>query len=160
MTRDEFTTFILAHRAELVRLAYRHLHLLEDSEDCVQTVLASASNPTTYSRIPATKALHYFRRAVKHEVVRWVNRHRKEEGPLARMPALSLRDHHTDLTLTDALAKMPPHIRSLVTLIYLEGVDLDDGVRRVNRQYHKRIPVKRAKRLMWEYLWRIRRGEV
>ena len=160
MTRDEFTTFVSRYRKELVLLAYYRLHSREDSEDVVQTVLASASNPTTYLRITATKALHYFRRAVKHEIVRMITRQHKELGSPARMPALSLVDHHTDLTLTTALAKLPPHIRTLVTLVYLEGVEYEEGVRLVNRQYHKRIPVKRAKRVLWEWLWKVRRGEV
>src|SRR5262245_9784877 len=120
---------VARHGAEMVRTARRVLGRYRDGEgdDVVQeafiaalTTAAPASGDVGawLRAITARKALDSLRRAVRHPVV-----------PLSEAERLHAEDAHTPievLALRQALARLSPADRAVLTLVDLEGLSMSE----------------------------------
>lgn len=127
-THDEFTGFVAARRASLLRAALVLTTDRSDAEDLLQAALARTY--LAWERINDRTALDgYVRRAMVNINISWWRRRRLREYPTDELPDMPVADHarHSELrdTLERLLDRLPARQRAAVVLRYYE--DLTEG---------------------------------
>lgn len=123
----EFTAFAHAVSTRLLGTAYLLCGEWHTAEDLTQTALAKVY--ASWHRISRKDAaLAYARRTLLNTYL--ADRHRKRwrevlTSELPEVPA-AVRDSDMTVTLTDALAKLPPRARAVVVLRYWEDMSVGE----------------------------------
>ena len=119
---SEFRDFVTAHWNALVATAFlvtadRHL-----AEDCVQNALVNLHRH--WNRVRAVGDPYgYARKAALNSALSWRRRRRVSEVPLDRLPDVRARlvsEDSLDPELTAALLSLPPRMRAVVALRFVE----------------------------------------
>jgi RNA polymerase sigma-70 factor (sigma-E family) len=126
---DEFTDFVAAHGAHLLRTACLVTGDSHLGEDLVQTALAKAYG----SWVKVQQADHpvaYVRRLMINTHLSWVRRLTNTERPLERIPDGGTGDHQSAHAETDemrrALLRLSPRVRTAVVLRFFEDLSEAD----------------------------------
>jgi RNA polymerase sigma-70 factor (sigma-E family) len=122
--RQDFAEFVAARSRQLMRLAYvltgdQHL-----AEDLLQNALVKAA--AHWGRIHSSPEA-YVRRIMYREQANWLRRRaRRPETAMAEVPAESAGGDaarvEARLALRDAVAALPPRMRAVLVLRYLEDL--------------------------------------
>jgi RNA polymerase sigma-70 factor (sigma-E family) len=124
---DEFTDFVAAHGAQLLRTACLVTGDSHLGEDLVQTALAKAYG--SWAKVQqADHPVAYVRRLMINTHLSWVRRLTNTERPYERFPdtGTGTGDHQTAHAETDemrqALLRLSPRVRTAVVLRYFEDL--------------------------------------
>jgi len=151
--RQDFTEFVTARSAELLRLAYVLTGDRHAAEDLLQSALTKAA--AHWGRIHGAPE-GYVRQIMYHEQVSWWRRRARRPVTLvARVPERPAQDQmvmvEARLALRDALLALPPGKRAMLVLRYLEDLPearvadiLGCSVGTVRSQTHKAIAQLRS----------------
>jgi RNA polymerase sigma-70 factor (sigma-E family) len=119
--REDFTEFVAARQAALLRTAYLLTGHRQDAEDLVQAALVKAV--PHWDRISGDPEAYVRRIIAREHVSRWRRRRWREVStdvvPDAVSPVL---DHDEVLALRDALTTLAPRQRAVVVLRYYEDL--------------------------------------
>jgi len=122
--REDFTEFVQARQAALLRTAYLLTGHRQDAEDLVQTALIKAV--PHWSRISGDPEAYVRRIIAREHVSRWRRRRWREIStdvvPDVHHAVASGLDHDEVLALRAALANLSPRQRSVVVLRYYEDL--------------------------------------
>ena len=122
---DEFTDFVAAHGAQLLRTACLVTGDSHLGEDLVQTSLAKAYGSWAKVR-QVDHPVAYVRRLMINTHLSWVRRLTNTERPLERFPDAGAGDHQSAHAETDemrrALLRLSPRVRTAVVLRYFEDL--------------------------------------
>ena len=126
---DEFTDFVAAHGAQLLRTACLVTGDSHLGEDLVQTALAKAYG--SWAKVQqADHPLAYVRRLMINTHLSWVRRLTNTERPHERFPETGTGDHQAAHAETDemrqALLRLSPRVRTAVVLRYFEDLSEAD----------------------------------
>lgn len=124
-THDEFTGFVAARRAALLRAALVLTTDRSDAEDLLQAALARTY--LAWERINDRAALDgYVRRTMVNINISWWRRRRLEEYPTDELPETPIADHSRDSELRDSLERLldrlPARQRAAIVLRYFEDL--------------------------------------
>jgi|HubBroStandDraft_5_1064220.scaffolds.fasta_scaffold04439_2 RNA polymerase sigma-70 factor (sigma-E family) len=132
---DEFTAFAQAASARLLNTAYLLCGDWHTAEDLTQTTLAKVY--AAWHRITRKDAVHaYAKRTLLNTY--FVDCRRTRRGEVLRstgdLPERAVEPQATELrlTLTDALAMLPPKARAIVILRYWEDMSVDQVAAQLN----------------------------
>jgi RNA polymerase sigma-70 factor (sigma-E family) len=122
---DEFTDFVAAHGAQLLRTACLVTGDSHLGEDLVQTALAKAYG--SWAKVQqADHPVAYVRRLMINTHLSWLRRLTNTERPHERLPDTGTGDHQTAQAETDemrqALLRLSPRVRTAVVLRYFEDL--------------------------------------
>ena len=122
--RQDFSEFVAARSARLIRLAYVLTGDQHAAEDLLQNSLVKAA--AHWGRIHSAPEA-YVRRIMYHEQVSWLRRRaRRRETAMAQVPEPATGDGAAGvaarLALRDALLALPPRRRAVLVLRYLEDL--------------------------------------
>ena len=149
--RQDFTEFVTARSAELLRLAYVLTADRHAAEDLLQNTLIKAA--THWGRIHSSPEAYVRRIMYREQVSLWRWRARRPETAMAQVPEPSERLEpdqagtvEARLDLKGALLALPPRKRAVLVLRYLEDLPEDQvasilgcSVGTVRSQTHKAI---------------------
>jgi RNA polymerase sigma-70 factor (sigma-E family) len=126
---DEFTDFVAAHGAQLLRTACLVTGDSHLGEDLVQTALAKAYG--SWAKVQqADHPVAYVRRLMINTHLSWVRRLTNTERPLERFPDAGTGDHQTAHAESDemrrALLRLSPRVRTAVVLRFFEDLSEAD----------------------------------
>ena len=126
---DEFTDFVAAHGAHLLRTACLVTGDSHLGEDLVQTALAKAYG--SWAKVQqADHPVAYVRRLMINTHLSWVRRLTNTERPLERFPDAGAGDHQSAHAETDemrrALLRLSPRVRTAVVLRFFEDLSEAD----------------------------------
>ncbi|TFV90725.1 SigE family RNA polymerase sigma factor [Blastococcus sp. CT_GayMR16] len=126
---DEFTDFVAAHGAQLLRTACLVTGDSHLGEDLVQTTLTKAYGAWAKVR-GADHPVAYVRRLMINTHLSWLRRLTNTERPLERFPDAGTGDHQSAHAETDemrqALLQLSPRVRTAVVLRYFEDLSEAD----------------------------------
>lgn len=146
--RQDFAEFVAARSRQLMRLAYVLTGDQHAAEDLLQAALVKAA--AHWGRIH-TAPEAYVRRIMYREQVNWLRRRaRRRETAMAEVPATAAGGDaagvEARLALRDALLALPPRMRAVLVLRYLEDLPetqvaeiLGCSVGTVRSQNHKAV---------------------
>jgi RNA polymerase sigma-70 factor (sigma-E family) len=123
-SRDaEFSAYVGARRAALLRTAYLMTGDLATADDVVQTTLAKLY--LAWHRVSAQDAVHaYTRRILTNEVTsHWRRAWRRRELPVDQLPESPVEaayDDGTSAALWELVGELAPRARAVVVLRYYE----------------------------------------
>jgi RNA polymerase sigma-70 factor (sigma-E family) len=122
---EQFTGFVAARGAALLRTAYLLTGDQQLSEDLVQTALEKALR--SWSRISASEAVESYVRAIMYrENVSIWRRRRGREIPVAEVPeqraATSMAESDDRLVVRQALLRLAPRQRTVLVLRFYEDL--------------------------------------
>ena len=142
MTREDFEQCVTEQYADLIKRARRWTGEYADAEDVVQSVLVTMARQ--YEAIPATKAIHYLRRAV-YLGTRHARPHHLDH--VRPQPPQPVRDSSL-LTerIEDALQRLPAHVKYLVELVYYNGYSVYQARRATAARFGRVITRAEAER--------------
>jgi RNA polymerase sigma-70 factor (sigma-E family) len=146
--RQDFTEFVTARSAELLRLAYVLTADRHAAEDLLQNSLIKAA--AHWGRIHSAPEAYVRRIMYREQVGQWRRRARRPETAMAQVPEPFEPDQagtvDARLALKDALLALPPRKRAVLVLRYLEDLPeaqvaniLGCSVGTVRSQTHKAI---------------------
>ncbi len=146
--RQDFTEFVAARSAELLRLAYVLTADRHAAEDLLQNSLIKAA--AHWGRIHSSPEAYVRRIMYREQVSQWRWRARRPETAMAEVPEPPEPDQagavEARLDLKDALLALPPRKRAVLVLRYLEDLPeaqvasiLGCSVGTVRSQTHKAI---------------------
>ncbi len=146
--RQDFTEFVTARSAELLRLAYVLTADRHAAEDLLQNALIKAA--AHWGRIHSSPEAYVRRIMYREQVSQWRWRARRPETSMAQVPELPDVDQADTvgdrMALKDALLALPPRKRAVLVLRYLEDLPeaqvasiLGCSVGTVRSQTHKAI---------------------
>ncbi|WP_243640520.1 SigE family RNA polymerase sigma factor [Nocardioides jejuensis] len=120
---DDFSAYVEARRAALLRTAYLMTGDLATAEDVVQTTLAKLY--LAWDKVSARDAVHsYTRRILTNEVTSlWRRAWRRRELPVDRLPDVATDPAYDDGTaaaLWAFVGELAPRARAVVVLRYYE----------------------------------------
>lgn len=122
--REDFTEFVVARQAALLRTAYLLTGHRQDAEDLVQAALVRAV--PHWDRLTGEPEAYVRRIIAREHVSRWRRRRWREVSTdvLPEVPhaAASGVDHDEVLALRAALATLSPRQRAVVVLRYYEDL--------------------------------------
>ena len=122
---DEFTDFVAAHGARLLRTACLVTGDSHLGEDLVQTTLTKAYGSWAKVRA-ADHPVAYVRRLMINTHLSWIRRLSNTERPLERFPDAATGDHQSVHAESDemrqALLRLSPRVRTAVVLRYFEDL--------------------------------------
>ena len=126
---DEFTDFVAAHGAQLLRTACLVTGDPHLGEDLAQTALANAYGSWGKVR-EADHPVAYVRRLMINTHLSWLRRMTNTERPLERFPDAGAGDHQAAHAETDemrrALLTLSPRVRTAVVLRYFDDLSEAD----------------------------------
>jgi RNA polymerase sigma-70 factor (sigma-E family) len=122
--RQDFTEFVTARSAELLRLAYVLTADRDAAEDLLQNSLIKAA--AHWGRIHSSPEAYVRRIMYREQVSQWRWHARRPETAMAEVPEPPEPDQagavEARLTLKDALLALPPRKRAVLVLRYLEDL--------------------------------------
>ena len=126
---DEFTDFVAAHGAQLLRTACLVTGDSHLGEDLVQTALAKAYGSWGKVR-EADHPVAYVRRLMINAHLSWLRRLTNTERPMERFPDAGAGDHQSAHAETDemrrALLTLSPRVRTAVVLRFFDDLSEAD----------------------------------
>lgn len=151
--RQDFTEFVTARSAELLRLAYVLTADRHAAEDLLQNSLIKAA--AHWGRIHSSPEAYVRRIMYREQVSQWRRRARRPETAMAQVPEPPEPDQagtvEARLDLKGALLALPPGKRAVLVLRYLEDLPeaqvasiLGCSVGTVRSQTHKAIAQLKA----------------
>lgn len=145
MTHEQFAQCVEHYYSHLVGLAWQWTENWEDAEDAVQTVLVAMAR--LYQTVDAAKAINYLRRAVS----RAARASAKASRALELSSQRRVTERYTPVSHTteaerveQALARLPPHVRYLVQLVYYSGYTVGEAKRLAERRFGRVIHLREA----------------
>ena len=151
--RQDFTEFVAARSKQLIRLAYVLTGDQQTAEDLLQNALIKAA--AHWGQIHSAPEA-YVRKIMYREQVSWLRRRsRRPETAMAQVPDFPAGEQPVSvearLTLQDALRALPPRMRAVLVLRYLEDLPesqvadiLGCSVGTVRSQTHKAVTQLRS----------------
>ena len=122
---DEFTAFVVAHGAQLLRTACLMTGDRGLGEDLVQTTLAKAYGSWAKVRA-ADEPTAYVRRVLVNSHLSWRRRLMSTEQVVETLPDRGTGDHQSAHAATDevrrALLQLSPRVRTAVVLRYFDDL--------------------------------------
>jgi len=126
---DEFTDFVAAHGAQLLRTACLVTGDSHLGEDLAQTALAKAYGSWGKVR-EADHPVAYVRRLMINAHLSWLRRLTNTERPMERFPDAGAGDHQSAHAETDemrrALLTLSPRVRTAVVLRFFDDLSEAD----------------------------------
>ena len=146
--REDFTEFVLARSAVLIRLAFVLTGEQDAAEDLLQTALTRAA--AHWGRIQGAPEGYVRQIMYREQIDGWRRRARRPQATATPLPDLPAPDPATSvdarLALEAALRTLPPGKRAVLVLRYLEDLPeaqvaqlLGCSVGTVRSQTHKAI---------------------
>lgn len=125
MTKEQFTQAVLALEPTLYRIAKTQLRTAADREDAVQETLRRSWEKQHRLRDP--EAMRSWLIRILLNVCHDIQRDHKRLTPTAQLPeAPHQSEEHP---LLDALMTLPPKYRAVITLHYVEGMEVAEMAR-------------------------------
>lgn len=119
--REDFTEFVGARQAALLRTAYLLTGHRQDAEDLVQVALVRAV--PHWSRINGDPEAYVRRIIAREHISRWRRRRWREVSTdVVPDSARGVVEHDDALDLRDAMASLAPRQRAVVVLRYYEDL--------------------------------------
>lgn len=124
MSGEEFANFVRQNEAGFYRIAYSYVRSREDALDIVQDAVEKGLRKLPALRDPA-RIKPWFCRILVNESIDRIRRRRETEPADESLPAPDdAGGRAEDLALYDAVAALPPRLRTVIILRFFEDMKL------------------------------------
>ena len=124
MTRETFTELILQSEDTLAGVAMSMLRNEADAQDAVQTAVLTA-----FEKLSTLKNEACFKTWLVRILINVCNKQLKSRGKITTLPEPTAASPQTTVELRAAIEGLPPKLRQVFVLHYLEGFTTEETAR-------------------------------